>query len=94
MQELDKTLKDILNDKLVKLEKSFNADAIFYYGEIHPSYEKGFRDFIEQIKEDEVKRNRLVILLNSPGGSAETAEKMVGMIKNRGQVSTFDIGRE
>jgi len=81
MQELDKTLKDILNDKLVKLEKSFNADAIFYYGEIHPSYEKGFRDFIEQIKEDEEKRNRLVILLNSPGGSAETAEKMVGMIR-------------
>ena len=81
MQELDKTLKDILNDKLVKLEKSFNADAIFYYGEIHPSYEKGFRDFIEQIKEGEVKRNRLVILLNSPGGSAETAEKMVGMIR-------------
>jgi len=81
MQELDKTLKDILNEKLAKLEKSFDADAIFYYGEIHPSYEKGFRDFIEQIKEDEVKRNRLVIILNSPGGSAETAEKMVGMIR-------------
>lgn len=81
MQILDKTLRNILNEKLVKLEEYFKADAVFYYGEIHPSYEKAFRDFIEQLRIDEENHNRLIILLNSPGGSAETAEKMVGIIR-------------
>lgn len=81
MQILDRTLKDILNQKLDELEAHFEADAIFYYGEIHPSFEKAFRDFIEQIRDEEEKKNRLVIILNSPGGSAETTEKMVGMIR-------------
>jgi len=81
MQILDRTLKDILNQKLNELELYFDADVIFYYGEIHPSFEKAFRDFIEQIRDEEDKKKRLVIILNSPGGSAETTEKMVGMIR-------------
>jgi len=82
---LDSTIKDELNNRLENLEKYFKADVIFYYGEIHPSYVKFFRDFIEKLIEEE-KSGRstpdtLVILLNAPGGSAETVEKMVEIVR-------------
>lgn len=81
-QIFDETIKEKLNERLRKLEDYFKADAIFYYGEIHSSLEKEFRDFIEQLKIDkEANRNRLVIILNTPGGSAETVEKMVSIIR-------------
>mgnify|MGYP000996436781 CR=1 FL=1 len=81
-QIFDETIKETLNQRLRDLEKYFEADVIFHYGEIHPALEKAFRDFIEQLKKDkEFDRNRLVILLNTPGGSAETVEKMVSVIR-------------
>ncbi len=81
-QIFDETIKETLNERLRKLEEYFEADVVFYYGEIHPSLEKAFRDFIEQLKVDkEFDRDRLVVFLNTPGGSAETVEKMVSVIR-------------
>lgn len=81
-QIFEETIKDTLNKRLRKLEEYFEADVIFYYGEIQPSLEKAFRDFIEQLKIDkEFDRNRLIVFLNTPGGSAETVEKMVSVIR-------------
>lgn len=83
LQIFDETIKSILNEKIRVLEEIFDADVVFFYGEIHPTYEKGFRDFIETTKADtEYDRNRLVVILNTPGGSAETAEKMASIIRN------------
>lgn len=81
-QIFDDTIKDTLNDRLRQLEDNFESDVIFHYGEIHPSLEKSFRDFIEQLKKDnEFDRDRLTVILNTPGGSAETVEKMVNVIR-------------
>ncbi len=81
-QIFDETIKETLNKRLRRVEKYFEADVVFYYGEIHPSLEKAFRDFIEQLKKDtEFDRSKLVIFLNTPGGSAETVEKMVSVIR-------------
>ncbi|MEM9685382.1 MAG: ATP-dependent Clp protease proteolytic subunit [Bacteroidota bacterium] len=81
-QIFDETIKETLNERLRRLEEYFRADVIFHYGEIHPSLEKAFRDFIEQLKVDkEFDRERLVVFLNTPGGSAETVEKMVSVIR-------------
>lgn len=81
-QIFDETIKEILNQRLRKLEEYFDADVIFHYGEIHPALEKAFRDFIEQLKKDtEFDRDKLVVFLNTPGGSAETVEKMVSIIR-------------
>ncbi len=81
-QIFDETIKEALNARLRKIEEFFQADAVFYYGEIHPSLEKSFRDFIEQIKIDnEYDRDKLIVCLNTPGGSAETVEKMVSIIR-------------
>jgi membrane-bound ClpP family serine protease len=81
-QVFDNTIKETLNERLRALESHFNADVIFYFGIINPSLEKAFRDFIEQLKKDkEFDRNNLVVLLNTPGGSAETVEKMVSIMR-------------
>ncbi len=78
----DLTLHDILNDRLNKLELHFNADVIFYFGPIADSLEKPFRDFIEDLKSDEKKNSTLCIFLNTPGGSAETVEKLVKITRH------------
>lgn len=81
MQIFDSTIKEILNERLLNLEKSFDANVIFYYGEIHPYFEKSFRDFIEKRKEESDAKNKLAVILNTPGGSVETVEKMVSIIR-------------
>jgi hypothetical protein len=73
----DETIHQILNSRICALEDYFQADAIFYYGLIMEAIEKPFRDAIEELKQDNPKRNRLCIILNTPGGSAETVEKLV-----------------
>lgn len=78
----DSTLHEILNERLEKLEAHFKADVIFYYGPIASSLEKPFRDFIEDLKSDAVKNNTLCIFLNTPGGSAETVEKLVKITRH------------
>jgi Serine dehydrogenase proteinase len=78
----DSTLHEILNERLEKLEAHFKADVIFYYGPIASSLEKPFRDFIEDLKSDGVKNDTLCIFLNTPGGSAETVEKLVKITRH------------
>ena len=78
----DSTLHDILNDRLSKLETHFDADVIFYYGSIANSLEKPFRDFIEDLKSDVIQHTTLCIILNTPGGSAETVEKLVKITRH------------
>ncbi len=78
----DETIRQTLDKRLRALEDHLQSDVIFHFGEIHPALEKSFRDFIEELKRDpEFDRDRLTILLNTPGGSAETVEKMVKIIR-------------
>lgn len=65
-----------------KLEEFFQADVVFYYGPIGDSIEKPFRDFIEELNDGDRKRNTLCIVLNTPGGSAETVEKLVKITRH------------
>jgi hypothetical protein len=81
MQVFDSTIKETVNERLAALEQHFEADVIFYYGEIHPFVAKPFRDFIEPLREDKPPKKRLVMFLNTPGGSAEAVEKIVEIIR-------------
>jgi len=80
--KLDIAMKGILSDSLKKLEEYLKSDVIFYYGPIEPSVEKPFRDFIEDLINDKIKNDKLTIVLNTPGGSAETVEKMVNITRH------------
>ncbi len=87
----DSTIHDILNERLYKLEDYFSADVIFYYGPIADALEKPFRDFIEDLKADSTKHSTLCIILNTPGGSAETVEKLVKITRHHYQEVYFIV---
>ena len=74
-------VKEALGQKVQALEAYFSADVIFFYGPIYPTIEKRFREFIGQLKENGATKHRLVIFLNTPGGSAEIVEKLVEIIR-------------
>ena len=73
MQVFDQTIKE--------LQKHFDVDVVFYFGEIHPFMIRPFRDFIERRRETEGSKERLVVIINTPGGSAEAVEKIVEIIR-------------
>ena len=73
----DETIHTILNTRILDLETHFDADVLFYYGLISEAVEKPFRDAVEELKQEKDTRKRLCIVLNTPGGSAETVEKLV-----------------
>jgi membrane-bound ClpP family serine protease len=69
-----------MSKRLADLEEYFQGDVIFFYGAIHPTYLNSFRDLLEDLKEGSSSK-RLVIILNTPGGEAETVEKLVDMTR-------------
>jgi hypothetical protein len=81
MKVFDTTIKETLNGHLGALEKHFDADVVFYYGEIHQFMAKPFRDFIEPLRHGDAPKHRLVMFVNTPGGSAEAVEKIVEIIR-------------
>ena len=81
LTEFDKQIRDTARDRIVAVENHFDGDAIFYLGPIFPSIEKRFRDFIEDLAAEKGDRTRLVVVLKTPGGSAETVEKLVEIIR-------------
>ena len=81
MRELDAQVKEALAQRVRSLEAHFSADVIFFYGPIYPSIEQRFREFIDQLKQDGAPKERLVVFLNTPGGSAEIVEKLVEIIR-------------
>lgn len=81
MQILDTTIKEALAARIADLETLFDADVVFYYGSIHPAVVRPFRDFVERLDSSSPRRKRLTCFINTPGGSAETVEKMVEIIR-------------
>jgi len=74
---LDREIERSCRLQLLELEKHFESDVIFFYGELRPGVDKLFRDAIERLKEEKENKLRLTIVINTPGGSVEIAEKLV-----------------
>lgn len=83
MQILDETVKTAVTDRLHKVEAHLEGDVAFFYGSIDISVMRVFRDFVERMAAAKSPdRNRLIFFLNTPGGSAEVAEKMVEIVRH------------
>jgi len=77
----DLEIKDLLKNRVEKLEEHFKADVMFFYGAINIFLLRKFRDFIEGLRKcNDEERNKLIVFLNTPGGSAEAVEKIVEII--------------
>ena len=83
MQILDETVKTAVTDRLQQVEAHLHGDVAFFYGSIDVSVMRGFRDFVERMAAAKSPdQNRLIFFLNTPGGSAEAAEKMVEIVRH------------
>lgn len=92
MQLLDETVKTTVTDRLVDIEKHFDGDVAFYYGSIDAGIIRPFRDFMEKMVTGSTRgHKRLIFFLNTPGGSAEAAEKMVEIIRHHYQEVFFVV---
>lgn len=64
---------------------------MFFYGLIYPGVEKRLRDFLERLQTEMPDRRRLLIFLNTTGGSAETVETLVEIIRYNYQEVWFVV---
>lgn len=80
---LDDAIQALVNEKATQLEARLESDVICYFGAISPSYVRYFRNFIEQIRKNStIKKDRISIVLRTPGGSAETTERFVNIVRH------------
>lgn len=90
INNFDETIKKELTERLKRIEDHLDSDVVFFFGPIEPGLEKVFRDFIETLKEERVN-DKLSIIVNTPGGSAETVEKMVAITRHHYQTVDFIV---
>lgn len=79
---VDKTVQELLNKYLAKLESQFESDVLSYYGPIEDGLENEILKLVEEIA-GEQKSTRLTIFLTTFGGSATAVERFVNIIRHR-----------
>lgn len=81
--DLDHTILHHINDTAKALEKVTHSDVICYFGQIHPHYVQFFRGFVEGLKSKSTRiENTISIVLRTSGGSAETTERLVNILRH------------
>jgi len=78
---IEDSLKQLLNSKLGALEGYLNADVLVYFGDLGPLPPNMFTKLIEELKNDKVKHDKLYVILTTRGGSAETVERYVNILR-------------
>ena len=85
------TIKDLLNEKLLKIEGKLNTDIFCYYGTIANGLENDIVSLIEELSKDTAKREKLTVILTTPGGSALAVERYVNIIRHHYNTVDFVI---
>lgn len=93
MREFDSQIIKTANERLKAIESYFKTDVIFFFGPIEPAIKNLFRDMIEKLKSDPVEENRetISVILQTTGGSAETVEKLVEILRHHYDSVNFVI---
>lgn len=87
MQAVDQHIAMALNHYAGQLEQHFCCDLIAYMGPIYPMALTRYREVIEKLKTSpssiaNFEKDKLVIVLTTPGGIVETVEKMVEITRH------------
>jgi len=72
--------KKILTERLVEIEKYFDADCLFYYGQITEGNITGIHKLIIELA-DERKHTSLIVILTTGGGSILAVERFVNLLR-------------
>lgn len=88
---LDRSIMEIINKNAEKIEDRFKSDVIFYNGQISPIYFNAFRNFIEDVRSKSTTYNTISVFLRTGGGSAETTERMVSVLRHHYEFVNFIV---
>ena len=78
---VDTLIQKLLSEKLIEIEKEFQADVFTYYGPIVDGNESTILGIIEDLTNDVDKKDKLLIILTTTGGSAIAVERYVNIIR-------------
>lgn len=79
---LDSSIFNVIDSKARELEDKLSSDVIFYHGSIHPYFFRIFRNFIEEVHDKSERSDSAIsVILRTGGGSAETTERMVEVLR-------------
>lgn len=89
---LDSSIADLINQQAERLEDRLGSDLLFYHGSIYPHYFRHFRNFVEEVKQNSPRSDDAIsIVLRTGGGSAETTERMVGVLRQHYATVNFVV---
>lgn len=97
---LDQTIFETVNQTEEAIEKELGASVLYLYGEIRPNIFQPFRNAVEELAKpdpedvvvtDAPPKKTLAICLTTPGGSAETVEKLVDVARHHFSTLNFVV---
>ena len=87
---LDDKIHRLLNEKLSALEKHFEADILTFFGPFEGG-ENFFLKIVEDLANDEEKKDKIFIVLTTGGGSANVVERFVNILRNHYKEVNFIV---
>jgi hypothetical protein len=84
-------ITNLLTEKLVAIEKHRQCDVLSYHGPIFDHSDRFMLNLIENLAQDANKRDRLMIILTTSGGSAFAVERYVSIIRHYYQTVDFVV---
>ena len=90
--DYDQTIAELVKDCVRTLEDELASDVVFYHGPIHPGLFRRFRNFIEEVKDSSKRTEETIsVVLRTTGGSAETAERLVDVLRHHYKFVNFVV---
>ena len=84
-------VRQILRSKLEELEQELNANVFTYSGPILTGSQNEILRLFEMLSQDAAKRDNLVVILTTGGGSAEAVERYVNIIRHHFNEVSFVV---
>ena len=85
-------IKELLNQKLENIETHLaDADVFSYWGNIVNGIENHIVALIEELANEPNRKNRLVVILTTPGGSPIATERYVNIFRHHYNIVDFIV---
>ena len=91
MDIVDSVIIGNLNALIERIEDLFDSDAVSLYGALDQRIENAFFSTIEELASKSKKNQSLTIVLTTYGGSAETVDRLVKIIRHHYKSVNFVI---
>ncbi len=71
-----------LDERLGALERKFDSDALYLVGGLYPTVDDLIRTTVENLRQRDGRRTRLVVVLTTNGGYIETVQRIVETLRH------------